>query len=92
MADSVSLEQLQEQHGQLGQTVSSLVAQRATLEEQLENCKAALASNQGALQYATALIQGITENESNPENVGSTAINAEDISVPEPETDEAVVL
>ena len=92
MADSVSLEQLQEQQGQLNQTVSNLVAQKATLEEQLENCKAALASNQGALQYATTLIQGITENTENPvnpENVGGTA---EDISVPEPETDKAVVL
>ena len=42
MADSISVEQLQEQQGQLLQTVNSLIAQRATLEEQVENCKAAL--------------------------------------------------
>ena len=45
MVDSISLEQLQEQQGQLSQTVSNLVAQKATLEDQLENCKATLASN-----------------------------------------------
>ena len=61
MVDSISLEQLQEQQQQLLQTVNNLTAQRATLEEQLENCKATLASNQGALQYANALIQSCTE-------------------------------
>ena len=60
MADSISLEQIQEQQGHLQQTVASLVAQKATPEEQLEGCKATLASNQGALQYANALIQNIT--------------------------------
>ena len=60
MADSISLEQIQEQQGQMQQTVASLVAQKATLEDQLENCKATVASNQGALQYANALIQNIT--------------------------------
>ena len=69
MADSISLEQLQEQQGQLSQTVNNLVAQKATLEDQLENCKATLASNQGALQYANALIQSCTE-DANVENVG----------------------
>ena len=61
MADSISLEQIQEQQGQLQQTVSNLVAQKATLEDQLEQCKATLASNQGALQYANALIESLTE-------------------------------
>ena len=50
MVDSISLETLQEQQKQLLQTVNNLTAQRATLEEQLENCKSALSTNQGALQ------------------------------------------
>ena len=61
MVDSISLEQLNEQQGQLLQTVNNLTAQRATLEEQLENCKSALSTNQGALQYANALIKSCTE-------------------------------
>ena len=55
MADSISLEQLTEQQQQLLQTVNNLISQKAQLEDQLENCKATLASNQGALQYANAL-------------------------------------
>lgn len=89
MVDSISLEQLQEQHGQLSQTVSNLVAQKATLEDQLEGCKATLASNQGALQYAIALIQSLEGDDA--VGVGTTP-DAEDISVPESETDEEVVL
>ena len=69
MADSISLEQLQEQHGQLVQTVNNLISQKAQLEDQLENCKATLASNQGALQYANALIQSCTEG-TDVDNVG----------------------
>ena len=61
MADSVSLQQIQEQQQQLVQTVNNLIAQKAQLEDQLENTKATLASNQGAVQYANALIQGIVE-------------------------------
>ena len=61
MADSISLEQLNEQQQQLLQTVNNFISQKAQLEEQLENCKATLASNQGALQYANALIQSCTE-------------------------------
>ena len=61
MADSISLEQLNEQQQQLLQTVNNLISQKAQLEDQLENCKATLASNQGALQYANALIQSCTE-------------------------------
>ena len=61
MVDSISLETLQEQQKQLLQTVNNLTAQRATLEEQLENCKSALSTNQGALQYANALIQSCAE-------------------------------
>ena len=61
MADSISLEQLTEQQQQLSQTVNNLISQKAQLEDQLENCKATLASNQGALQYANALIQSCTE-------------------------------
>ena len=60
MADSISLEQLTEQQQQLSQTVNNLISQKAQLEDQLENCKATLASNQGALQYANALIQSCT--------------------------------
>ena len=91
MADSISLEQIQEQHGQLQQTVSNLVAQKATLEDQLEGCKATLASNQGALQYASALVQSITEGDANANQIGEGNVS-EDISVPESETDEEVVL
>ena len=80
MADSISLEQIQEQQGQLQQTVSSLVAQKATLEDQLEQCKATLASNQGALQYANALIQTIV-GEQGAAQVGEGNV-PQDIKVP----------
>ena len=78
MADSISVEQLQEQQGQLLQTVNSLIAQRATLEEQVENCKATLSSNQGALQYANALIEACTT-KSDVDNVGDGNV-AEEIN------------
>ena len=88
MADSISLQQIQEQQSQLSQTVSNLVAQKATLEEQLESCKATLASNQGALQYANALIQSLTEGE-DAAQVGEGNVS-QDIEVPtETETVEA---
>ena len=69
MADSISLEQLNEQQKQLLQTVNNLISQKAQLEDQLENCKATLASNQGALQYANSLIQSCTEG-ADVDNVG----------------------
>ena len=69
MADSISLEQLTEQQQQLLQTVNNLISQKAQLEDQLENCKATLSSNQGALQYANALIQSCTE-DADVDNVG----------------------
>ena len=69
MVDSISLEQLQEQQGQLLQTVNNLISQKAQLEDQLENCKATLASNQGALQYANALIQSCSD-DPDVDNVG----------------------
>ena len=93
MADSISLEQIQEQQGHLQQTVASLVAQKATLEEQLEGCKATLASNQGALQYANALIQNIT-GDGVAAQVGEGNVS-QDIEVPtetEAEEAEAVTL
>jgi len=74
MTDSISLEQIQEQQGQLQQTVSNLVAQKATLEEQLENCKSTLSSNQGALQYASVLIQSAAEDD-------ESTSSAEEISI-----------
>ena len=87
MVDSISLEQIQEQQGQLQQTVSNLVAQKATLEEQLENCKATLASNQGALQYANALVQSIV-GDASAQDVGE-GNGAQDSEVPaEAETEE----
>ena len=86
MADSVSLEQIQEQPQQLTQTVNNLVARKAQLEDQLESTKVTLASNQGALQYAEALIQGITEGQ---DDVGvanvSEEITAEPVEVMEAE-------
>ena len=86
MANSVSLEQIQEQQQQLVQTVNNLIAQKAQLEDQLENTKATLASNQGALQYANALIQGIAEGQ---DDVGvanvSEEISAEPVEVIEAE-------
>ena len=86
MADTVSLEQIQEQQQQLVQTVNNLIAQKAQLEDQLENTKATLASNQGALQYANALIQGVTEGQ---DDVGianvSEEITAEPVEVMEAE-------
>ena len=78
MADSISLEQLTEQQDQLNKTVGQLIAQKATLEDQLENCKATLSSNQGALQYANALIESIVND---PERVGGGNV-AEEIDVP----------
>ena len=86
MADSVSLEQIQEQQQQLVQTVNNLIAQKAQLEDQLENTKATLASNQGAVQYANALIQGIVEGQ---DDVGianvSEEISADPVEVVEAE-------
>ena len=86
MADSISLEQIQEQQQQLIQTVNNLISQKSQLEDQLENTKATLASNQGALQYANALIQGVTEG---VEDVGvanvSEEISAEPVEVIEAE-------
>ena len=80
MADSISLEQIQEQQEQLQQTVASLIAQKATLEDQLENCKATLASNQGALQYANALLQSIA-GDASASQVGEGNVS-QDIDVP----------
>ncbi len=86
MADSISLEQIQEQQQQLTQTVNNLISQKSQLEDQLENTKATLASNQGALQYANALIQGVTEGQ---DDVGvanvSEEITAEPVEVMEAE-------
>ena len=78
MADSISLEQIQEQQQQLLQTVNNFISQKSQLEDQLENCKATLASNQGALQYANSLIQIMTEE---TENVGEGNVS-EAIEVP----------
>ena len=78
MADSISLEQIQEQQQQLLQTVNNLIFQKAQLEDQLESCKATLASNQGALQYANNLVQIMTEE---TETVGEGNV-AENITVP----------
>ena len=85
MVESISLEQLQEQQQQLLQTVNNLIAQKATLEDQFEQCKAALSSNQGALQYANALIQSCTEG-ADVDNVGDVNV-AEEIDT----TTDAVV-
>jgi uncharacterized protein (DUF3084 family) len=74
MADSVSLEQLNEQQKQLMQTVNNLIAQKAQLEDQLENTKATLASNNGALQYANSLIQQIAEGQ---DDVGIANVSEE---------------
>ena len=86
MADSISLEQIQEQQQQLTQTVNNLISQKSQLEDQLENTKATLASNQGALQYANALIQGVTEGQ---DDVGVATvpeeITAEPVEVMEAE-------
>ena len=81
MVDSVSLETLQEQQEQLSLTVNNLTAQKATLEDQLENCKSALSTNQGALQYANALIQSCTD-DTGLDNVGDGNVS-EVIEVPE---------
>ena len=81
MVDSISLEQLQEQQQQLSQTVNNLTAQKATLEDQLENCKATLASNQGALQYANALIQSITGEEVPAADVPAEAPEDEEVAL-----------
>ena len=85
MVESISLEQLKEQQGQLSQTVGNLTAQKATLEEQLENVKTSLATNQGALQYATALIQSIEQGEDSVDVGGDT--EAEEIPLTEPNSE-----
>ena len=89
MADSISLEQLNEQQQQLSQTVNNLISQKAQLEDQLENCKATLASNQGALQYANALIQSCTA-EPDVDNVGdgNVAKEIEPVAVEETAAEE----
>ena len=86
MADSISLEQIQEQQQQLIQTVNNLISQKSQLEDQLENIKATLASNQGALQYANSLIQGVTEDQADL-GIGNEAeeISAEPVEVIEAE-------
>ena len=92
MVDSISLEQLQEQQQQLLQTVNNLTAQKATLEEQFEQCKATLSTNQGALQYANALIQSCTEG-TDVDNVGDGNVAEEiDSAVVEEVEAEAVEL
>ena len=92
MVDSISLEQLNEQQQQLLQTVNNFISQKAQLEEQLENCKATLASNQGALQYANALIQSCTE-DADVDSVGSGNVAEEiDSAVVEEVEAEAVEL
>ena len=92
MVDSISLEQLNEQQQQLLQTVNNFISQKAQLEEQLENCKATLASNQGALQYANALIQSCTE-DADVDNVGAGNVAEEiDSAVIEDVEAEAVEL
>ena len=92
MVDSISLEQLNEQQQQLLQTVNNFISQKAQLEEQLENCKATLASNQGALQYANALIQSCTE-DADVDSVGDGNVAEEiDSAVVEEVEAEAVEL
>ena len=88
MVDSISLEQLQEQQQQLLQTVNNLIAQKSTLEDQFEQCKATLASNQGALQYANALIQScVTDTDVDNVSAGNVAeeIDATIVDVTEAE-------
>jgi uncharacterized protein (DUF3084 family) len=65
MADnnSISLETLQEQQKNLSEVVANLSATRAQLEEQLTAVRNNLSTNAGALQYANALIQSITGEE-----------------------------
>ena len=65
MADnnSISLETLQEQQKNLSEAVANLTATRTQLEEQLVAVRNNLATNAGALQYASALIQSITGEE-----------------------------
>ena len=81
MADSISLDQIQEQREQLLQTVNNLTAQKAQLEEQLENVKGGLSTNQGALQYANALISSLTDDADG--GVEGNASEEEAIEVPE---------
>ena len=89
MVDSISLEQLQEQQQQLLQTVNNFISQKAQLEDQLENCKATLASNQGALQYANALIQSCTADlDVDNVNDGNVAEEIDPVVVEETGTEE----
>ena len=89
MADSISLEQLTEQQQQLLQTVNNLISQKAQLEEQLENCSATLATNQGALQYANALIQSCTADlDVDNVNDGNVAEEIDPVVVEETGTEE----
>ena len=92
MADSISLEQLTEQQQQLSQTVNNLISQKAQLEDQLENCKATLASNQGALQYANALIQSCTADADAADVGPGNAAEEIDLAVVEEVEAEAVEL
>jgi len=85
MVESISLEQLKEQQAQLSQTVGNLTAQKATLEERLENVRNSLATNNGALQYAIALIQSIEQGEDSVDVGGDT--ETEEIPLTEPNSE-----
>jgi len=74
MADSISLERIKKEQEELIKAVGELTAQKARLEEQLENCKSTLSSNQGALQYASVLIQSAAEDD-------ESTSSAEEISI-----------
>jgi len=71
---SVSLGTLIQQQENLAQAVSTLTAQRTQLEEQLNLVRSQLATNNGALQYANALIQSLTgESDEDPTDVVASA-------------------
>ena len=78
--NSISLEQLEENRENLVQAVNNLSSQKAQLQEQLEGVQNALATNRGALQYASALITSITGEDTAPEVAGE-----------EPSSEEAAV-
>jgi len=89
---SVSLGTLIEQRESLAQAVSTLTAQRTQLEEQLNTVRAQLATNNGALQYANALVESLTgETQQDPTDVVASAPTIVEDAEVEEDTEEVTL-
>ena len=62
MPETINVEQLESNRDELRSAVESLISRKATLEDELENTKLNLASNNGALQYVNTMIEHLNGN------------------------------